>query len=293
MEMPTGLEFHYGLRSAAGGYRPGAHAGTAVGAGQAFASHSRLFDRADPRRIDIRASVRNVRREWLVRTFQQRSSIPVYAIVDVSASMHFGTPRSKLDIVGDFVESLGFSTFRAGDTVGMRAFDDKERLDLYVPPRQSRGSGADMAAKLRHCEAASMPAQNDHTAPRAVRDTLGQLAGKRALIFLVSDFHWPLDTLSSSLDLVSRSTIVPMVIWDRAESTPPARSGLLTALDSESGASRAVWMNDAARQAWRAAVENRRLQIASVFASRGARPYFVEGDFKPEGLSHYFLEERA
>ena len=66
-----------------------------------------LYDRPDPRRLDLRASLREVRGDWLVRVNRQRVSVPVHVIVDVSASMSFGFPKPKLHVVADFVTALG------------------------------------------------------------------------------------------------------------------------------------------------------------------------------------------
>ena len=43
------------------------------GAGLEFATHLRLFDRPDPRRLDLRASIANLRSEWLVRVNRQQA----------------------------------------------------------------------------------------------------------------------------------------------------------------------------------------------------------------------------
>src|SRR5690606_14686846 len=107
-------EFHYRLPRRFSGQRPGSHPGSSLGAGQEFVSHANLHDRPDPRRLDLRASLRDLRGNWLVRVYRQRVSTPVYAVVDVSASMNFGSPRTKLQVAADFIEALGQSAFRAG-----------------------------------------------------------------------------------------------------------------------------------------------------------------------------------
>src|SRR6185436_5510127 len=146
-------EFHYRLPRRLGTWRPGAHPASSLGAGQEFVSHASLYDRPDPRRLDLRASLRDIRGDWLIRVNRQRAAVPVQVIVDVSASMAFGSPMSKLQIVAEFVEALGQSAFRLGDAVGMSAFDTHDRMDLFVPTVLSRGTGARMAALLRGCDA--------------------------------------------------------------------------------------------------------------------------------------------
>lgn len=291
-------EFHYRLSVAAGGFRPGAHPGTSLGAGQEFAAHARLFDHPDPRRIDLRASLRDARGEWLVRTYRQRASVPVHAVVDVSASMAFGAGRAKLDVVADFVESLGRSAFRAGDPAGLMAFnpDSANPGDaLYLPARHSRGVGSAMADALRqHASArpdlgtgAGQQIQGDGA---ALQTTLERLAGKAGLVFLVSDFHWSLAPLAGALDLLAHASVVPLVVWDPAEIEPPADDVLLALRDAESGARRTLWVGSKLRAQWRATVAQRRSEIDALFAKAGMRPFYLLGGFDPEALSRHFLE---
>ena len=85
MSMP--VEFHYRIPRRLGAWRPGSHPATTLGAGQEFVSHMSLYDRPDPRRLDLRASLRDVRNDWLIRVNRQRAAVAVQVIVDVSASM--------------------------------------------------------------------------------------------------------------------------------------------------------------------------------------------------------------
>src|SRR5580698_6638705 len=139
--MDTPQEFHYRLRGRVSGQRPGSHPGSSIGAGQEFVSHMSLYDRPDPRRLDLRASLRGLSDEWLVRVNRQRAGASVRALVDVSASMMFGSQRPKLQVGADFIEALGMSVFRVGDAVAMMSFDDIERSYLFIPARVSRGMG--------------------------------------------------------------------------------------------------------------------------------------------------------
>ncbi len=280
MDVPQ--EFHYRLPRRTPGERPGSHAGTALGSGLEFLSHQRLFDRPDPRRLDLRASLADLRGDWLVRVNRQRAAIAVQVLVDVSASMRFGT-RAKLDVVADFVESLGLSAFRVGDALGMVAFDAAEREDLHVPPWRGRGVGGTMAALLRGCA----------TGPGGIEglwQAAARLAGRPGLTFLVSDFHWPLADLGGVLDTLSRAHVVPIVVWDVAETQPPARDGIAMLADAETGARRTLWVRPRLRARWRDAVALRRAELQRVFASRGLRPFYMAGAFDAQALTHHFVE---
>jgi len=251
--------------------------------------HGRLFDYPDPRRLDLRASLRAARSEWLVRVHLQRAAVPVQVIVDVSASMHFGTRQTKLQVAADFVEALGYSAFRVGDQLGMLAFDTRARDDLFMPARYGRGVGNLLATKLR--ESTSDAAGNGSLA--GLHRAASTLAGKQALVFLVSDFHWPLVELPAVLDLLVHACVVPMVVWDSAEIAPPRGGPLLAVNDAESAGQRTLWLRESVRERWREAVARRRAELSKIFGVRGMQPFYVESVFNPEAMSRYFLEAIA
>jgi uncharacterized protein (DUF58 family) len=280
-------EFHYRLRRSAGGHRPGAHPASTLGAGHRFAGHARLFDIPDPRRIDLRASLRDVRREWLVRTHQQRAAVPVYALVDASASMNFGTPAPKLARAADFAESMGNSAFRAGDPAGLIVFDAADPQGTGVPARHGRGIGSLLGARLR---ALTDAVAGTRTGLQAAVESL---AGRDALVFLVSDFYWPLQLLEPALDLLNRATVVPVVVWDRAEREPPAASGLLRVTDAETRAGRTVWVGRKLRARWLAQMTQHRRDLEARFMAREIRPFYLVDAFDPVAMSRFFLDETA
>ncbi|HWG30682.1 MAG TPA: VWA domain-containing protein [Steroidobacteraceae bacterium] len=282
-------EFHYRLPTRVRGHRPGSHPGLAIGAGQEFVSHVSLYERADPRRLDLRASLRSLRQEWLVRVNRQRAGVAVHAVVDVSASMRFGA-GSKRQMVGDFLESLGLSAFRAGDLLGMLAFDTREREELFLPPRIGRGSGSLLRQRLEEFWDAEGGAEKGDDAAQGLELAAKRLAGRDGLVFIVSDFHWPLERLSAALDLLAHSTVVPLIVWDRAEMEPPASNGFALLRDSESGAPRTLWLRPSLRVRWHEAVAHRREQLERVFAAHFIRPLYLQGSFDAEVMSKYFLE---
>ena len=284
--MDAPQEFHYRLPGRVSGQRPGSHPGSSTGAGQEFVSHVSLYDRPDPRRLDLRASLRGLKEEWLVRVNRQRAGASVRAIVDVSASMMFGSQRPKLHVVADFIEALGMSAFRVGDAVGMMAFDEAERPDLFMPTRVSRGMGSLMGAALREVrDVGSADGSVD-----GLEDAASRLAGQQGLVFLVSDFHWPLERLDIALDLMAHAGVVPVVVWDPAETEPPTQNALASLRDAETGARRTLWLRPRLRQEWRRSVEQRRAEIDSYFAAHAIRPFYVEGAFDADALSRYFFE---
>jgi hypothetical protein len=193
----------------------------------------------------------------------------------------------------------------------MMAFDVAERTDLFMPARVSRGMGSIMGEALRGTQARRDAVRAAHFA-RAGRDAAGaahgarpagelgasdgleeaasRLAGQQGLVFLISDFHWPLARLDSALDLMAHATVIPIVIWDAAETEPPTRNALASLSDMESGARRTLWLRPKLRDEWRQGVARRRSEIDSYFNAHTIRPFYMEGRFDADALSRYFFE---
>lgn len=293
-------DFHYRLPARMGGQRPGSHPGASRGAGQEFVAHSPLLAQPDPRRLDVRASLRagltDARGEWLVRVTRQRVGVPVYALCDVSASMLFGARRTKLDVMADFVEAMGQSAFRVGDPAGLVAFDTREREDLLVPASMSRAIGYLMGARLRDpalAEAAEPGERHRGDPLDGLAEAASRVAGRQCLVFLVSDFHWDWARLDPVLERLARAWVVPLVVWDPAEVEPPAEDGLIALRDAESAQRRALWLRPRLRAQWREAVRARREALREYFTQRGLRPFFALGRFDAEAMSEYFFEANA
>jgi hypothetical protein len=93
--------------------------------------------------------------------------------------------------------------------------------------------------------------------------------------------------------MLVHACVVPMVVWDAAEITPPRHASLLAVNDAESGEERRVWLSRGMRERWSEGVARRRDELAAVFGAHGIRPFYVEGGFDPEAMSRYFLEVTA
>lgn len=275
-------EFRYRAPGRFPGWLAGSHAGSRPGAGLEFASHLRLQDHPDPRRLDLRASIASLRPEWLVRVNRQQAAMTVRLLVDVSASMRFGTP-AKLELAAGFIRALGQSAFRVGDAVGMCAFDRSERPDLRVAAWRHRGMGEMMAALL-------LQSQGGAGSAAGLREAAQLLAGRSGIVFLLSDFQWPLESLPATLDLLAPAHVVPLVAWDAAEVEPPVGDGLALLRDAESGRSRMVWLRPTLRTRWREAVARRRAELDRLFGARGLRPFYLQGRFDADALGEHLCE---
>lgn len=279
-------EFVYRIPGTSHGARPGAHRSNSRGAGMNFVSHAKLIDQPDPRRLDLRASISSIQRDWLVRINKQRASINISVLVDVSQSMHFGITRKKIDVAIEFLQALGFSAGGLGDAVTLVPFDSVKRDDLTMPSRYGRGVGQTMADLINN----ATPTANSRASIDAFSQCVESVGGKSALTFIVSDFHWSIENLDRMLEPLSGSMIVPLVIWDKAEITPPSSSRLMSVRQLGAETTRHIWLSPAVREKWVKNVEDRQSTISSVFASRDAKPFWMTNGFDAEKLSRYFME---
>ena len=183
-------EVHYRVGAPVLGHFPGRHRSTRGDSGFEFRGHAALLDAPDPRRLDLHASLRDPFGDWRVRVYSQRQSVPVTVVADLSASMGFSGRVPKLAVLADFVASIAWSAWRSGDSFGFIGCDHAVRADLLQPQSRARGTGIEVARKLRALQPQGQDALGLLAAPR-------HLNRQRALLFLVSDFHLPLPLITS------------------------------------------------------------------------------------------------
>ena len=274
-------EVHYRIGAAARGHFPGHHRSHGGDTGLEFRGHVPLLDAPDARRLDLHASLRNPFGDWLVRVHSQRMAIPVVVVADLSASMGFEGARRKVDVLADFVESLGWSAWRTGDRFGFVGCDERVDPALLVPPTRARGAGSALAATLRGLVLEGRSALG-------LRDAHRHLPRQRALVFLVSDFHLPLSDIADVLAGLAAHEVVPVVLWQAEEFGIAAERGLAEVIDPESGARRWVWWRPALRARWEAAREARRAALTTLFRARRLAPLVIEGAFDADAVTRHF-----
>ena len=278
-------EFHYQISWRAGGQRPGYHRAVGGGGEFEFHSHAPLLAMSDPRRLDLRASLRDPLGQWLVRVHHQRSSVPVYLIADLSASMGFTGRSRKLDVLADLTLATAYSAYRTGDRFGFIGCDARVREDFLLVPTVARGAGAQIAERLRR----TAP---DAASSDALLDATRFLTRQRSLVFLVSDFHFAVERAREICTRLSRHDVVPVVLWDAREvAAPGSGPGFAVLRDSESGEYRSLFLRSALRERIAQAYEDRRRALQRLFRAFGREPYFLIGTFDADAMTEYFFQE--
>ena len=273
------FSYHIGWRSR--GRHSGSHVSTQRGMGMEFRGHTTLLSYPDPRRIDIRQTIRDPLEQVYVRVFNQKSASPVFAIVDISGSMSFGKKQSKISLASQIVQSIAISATNNSDSFGLIAFDDNIREDWICTSAFRPHHALETSEKLSEYVPSSIGSAG-------IKDLNQHLPRERSLVFLISDFHMPLNELESGLSLLMQHHVVPIVLWDSSEYINLPEFGITSVIDSESGEKRILFLRKDMRAQIIAGFETRRAQINALFMKYNMPPFYVEGDFDADALTEYF-----
>lgn len=260
---------------------PGSHQSIQRGGGYEVDATAPLYA-GDPRRFDLRATLRDPFGQLRVRTFKQRSIVPVFALADVSASMTFIGNASKSGLMVDFVESLAYSAHLVGDPFSFAACDTVVHDELSLPLTRSRGASLQVCERLREWT----PDGADATGLLAGADLI---PGSRALVFLISDFHLPLPLLRQVLSRLCVHAVVPVILVDSAEKRIP-RNGITHLYDRETGARRTVLLRPSWARRFKEKQDEHREQLGRCLAEYDLRPLYVIDRFEAEAVTRYFYE---
>ena len=123
--------FDYHINWKTKGHHPGQHKSDQRGMGIEFAGHSNLIDYPDPRRIDIRQSMRDPLEQIYVRIFNQRSPTPVMVFTDLSSSRNYGQKKTKLSLPAEIPTEITNSATRKSNALEFIAFNDHTETNCW------------------------------------------------------------------------------------------------------------------------------------------------------------------
>lgn len=261
----------------------GAHLGRQPGGIGLFRDNVPFLRCPDARRIDLRATLRDPFGEIHVRRFDQRVSIDVYALVDLSASMGFSGRASKYGLVAEFCISLARSARGYGDPFGLIGFDKAVRDDFLFPAARRRGLDVEIGRAFERFAPVGRSAAGLMDAARFV-------AGRRKLVFLVSDFRIPLTLVEAALMALGRHDIAPILVGDSSEDDDLPSWGLVELDDLESGRRRKILMRPSLREKWREEARARRTQLRRLLSRYGRPPILLADRFDVDEISRRLLE---
>jgi len=248
--------------------RQGAHRSKQTGTGGLFRDLATLLEVRDPRRIDLRQTLRDPLGTIHVRRFEEKSQIGVAMLVDVSGSMGFHGAARKMTLVAELAQVFSAAVRRAGDTFALYAADETVREALCVLPTRSRAGEAAMVEALR----SYVPA---HRGGTGLVEAARRIGRKRQLVLIVSDFLLPEQELEALFEATSAHDVVPIRLSDTREAARLPSWGLMEFADLETGRRRLVVMRPSLRAEWQRRIEARRSFFRSLAARHGREPFEV------------------
>jgi uncharacterized protein (DUF58 family) len=275
-------EFSYHISWRSRGRHNGSHSSTQRGMGMEFRGHTTLFSYPDPRRIDIRQTIRDPLEQVYVRIFNQKSSTPVFVMTDLSGSMGFGK-KSKIALASQISRSIAMSATNNGDPFGFIGFDDNVREDWLCTSSFRPHQALELTEKL----STFVP---NAVGSEGLKDANRYLPREKSLVFLISDFHMSLESLEESLTLMMQHHIIPIVLWNSAEYKNLPEFGITSVTDSETGEQRTLFLRKDMRAKIIASFEERRAALTALLMRYDMPPFFVEDDFDADGLTEYFYQ---
>lgn len=280
----TPQEFYYRLNWRAHGMSATAHQTNSRGAGVDFCGYAPFIDYPNPRRLDLRASLRSIPRQYVVRTYHERGAVTVYALADLSSSMRYVGNSSKQTLLADISASIAWSASRTGDAFALIASDDVVLAELSTPPSRQRNTANETYNLLRNASIATM-----HSA-QALPMAAAQVSHHRSLVFLISDFHLDSALLKRTFQALAMHDVVPVVLWDSAEYANLPSWGWARIRDMESGRERSLFMRKKVTRNIQEGYLQRRAELKALCRKFGLRsPFFVGDSFIAEDLTRHLL----
>lgn len=263
---------------------PGAHSSTFAGSGYLFHRYAPLLSHPDPRRIDMRASILDPLQQFQVRAYQQFSQINVYLVADLSASMGYRGQYSKQQILGQFFSALARSVMDCGDHFAFVGCSQHIHQRWVLPLSRQKSRLSVMQQQLENTRLAGN-AQGLFSAWQYVTT-------QRSLVFLLSDFNFPLTQLNTLLSKLQSHDLVPLVLWDNNEYQNLPDWGLLNVKDMENGQQRLLWLRPGMREKLTEAYKQREAQLKKCFRDHGREALFLTQGFNANTINS-FLQQRT
>ena len=159
------------------GHLKGEHRAKRTGSGVEFADFRPYTYGADSQSLDWDAYLRLGK--LVLRLFEEEADLPIYIMIDASASMGFGSP-DKFDYARRLAAALGYVGLANLDRLSLLAYSDDIRFEL--PPVRGKGQ---FWSVLRFLE--GLEAEGTTSLGRSVTSFL-ERSRRKGLVVLITDF---------------------------------------------------------------------------------------------------------
>jgi uncharacterized protein (DUF58 family) len=245
------------------GLLQGDHRTLMRGAGLDLADLREYQHHDDVRHIDWNVTARL--QQPYVRQFTEDRELSAWFLVDLSASVDFGSNRfTKRRTAREFVAVLARMLTRHGNRVGALLYGTE--VDTVLPARGGRNHVLELMQRMaaRPAEAAA-----GSTDLRALLASAQRSVKRRSTVFVVSDFISPPGWEKALGQLAQRHEVTAVRLFDPLEMDLPD-IGLVTMRDAETGEQLVVDTHDAGfRKRFKAVAERRETELRQALARAG------------------------
>ena len=220
----------------------------------------------------------------LVKSFVHESDLPVYLIVDLSASMALGSPP-KANYVAQLCTALAYLGLKNLDRVGFYAFTDH-----VLPPVSPRHGMSQMNRILRHL-AEAVP-NGETSIDKAISGFL-RMTRESGLVILISDFFSPHGYEEGLNRLLHRGDeIVAIQVLDREE-IDPTSSGKTRFIEVETGRNTTLSVGQETLQEYKDRFSDYQEELIAALHRRSILHFVVPTDRSLPALFHEDFRARG
>lgn len=202
------------------------------GRGMAFSEVREYQFGDDIRDIDWNVTARFHRP--FVKVFEEERELTVMILIDVSASLDFGTTvRRKREMATEIAATLAFSAMSNNDKIGVIFFSD--RIEKYIPPKKGRKHILRIIREMLDFEP-----ESKRTDVGSAIEYLTKVLKRRSTVCVLSDFYVgqgdeKMKHFQHALTIAShKHDVIAVQVYDqRAKALP--NIGLMRIRDAETG----------------------------------------------------------
>ncbi len=166
-----------------------------------------------------------------VKRFQETRELSVLLLVDVSASMMFGSgDETRLERATAIAAFLAFSAVKSHDKVGLMLFSDK--VDHYIPPKKGKAHIWKLVSELINVHERRQKNSSLSNLSSAL-EYAGKVIKRKTILFVISDFYSKQFEESLKLAKTAHDIIAVRLKEPMEEEIP--KVGILELKDAETG----------------------------------------------------------
>ena len=196
------------------------------GRGMAFSEVREYQFGDDVRDIDWNVTARF--HKPFVKVFEEERELTVMLMVDVSASLAFGSEcQEKREMVTEIAATIAFSAIQNNDKIGVIFFSD--HIEKFIPPKKGRRHILYIIRTLL-----DFHAESTRTDIAQAVETLTRMQKRRCTAFLLSDFYQQKPFVKELQICNRKHDVVAIQVYDRRDNELPD-IGLMRVADAETG----------------------------------------------------------